>query len=302
MNNKQLQYVIQLAEYKNFSQVAQQQNISQPALSKQIIHLENELGVKLFDRSTSPLSLTPAGEYFVQQAEKLLFEQDLLIKTMERYKSGENGRLVMGVSPFRSLYLMPETVRKIKERFPGLQIILSEYGRVHLLKELSEGTYDFAIMNLPVDEASFETIPLEADTMVVAVPNHLLPCIEQPADTLTMEQCRSLPFVILSPGQEMRQLFDHLCKKHNVQPPVHTEVVGITTAWEMVRAGVAATLIPKQFIRSNPDACNVTLFPLQQASYVRQPAIVLRRGQYLSPYAQYAIDLLKNKASASKEM
>ena len=66
MNSRQLQYAIALSEIRNFSQVAEKLNISQPALSKQILSLENELGVKLFDRATTPLLVTPAGQQFIQ--------------------------------------------------------------------------------------------------------------------------------------------------------------------------------------------------------------------------------------------
>ena len=75
MNAKQLQYVIALSQARSFSEVAEQLNISQPALSKQVIGLEQELGVRLFDRSTTPLSLTPAGEHFVREAKDLLFKE-----------------------------------------------------------------------------------------------------------------------------------------------------------------------------------------------------------------------------------
>lgn len=297
MNSRQMQYAVLLADTLSFSQAAEQLNMTQPALSKQIIHLENELGVKLFDRSTSPIRLTSAGEYFVSRARKMLFEREQLVKTMDQYKSGEKGKLSIGISPFRSLYLMPELVKAVKEQFPSVQIVLSEYGRSQLQKELADGVYDFAIMNLPVDDASFEAIPLEKDTMMLAVPNNLLHLITDSCDADTpihISQCQDLPFVVLSPGQEMRRLFDNLCKKSDVQPAIHTEVVGVSTAWEMVCAGVAATLIPKQFIRMDGHP-PVTLFPFHQDSYDRQPAIVVRRGQYISPFAQFAIDLLQEE-------
>ena len=76
MNTKQIQYALALSETLSFSQVAEQLGITQPALSKQIQHLETELGVKLFDRNHSPLTLTPAGEYFVRNARELVYKED----------------------------------------------------------------------------------------------------------------------------------------------------------------------------------------------------------------------------------
>ena len=302
MNSRQLQYAVLLSDVRNFSQVAEELDISQPALSKQIIALETELGVKLFDRSTVPVMLTPAGEFFVEKAREILQEEDVLLKTMDRYKSGENGKLTIGISPFRSLYLMPSVVRALKERYPGLQISLCEYGRAQLHKGISEGLYDFAITNLPVDDSELDIIPLERDNLVLAVPNALLHCIdasvrEKSADSAIVDlaDCSNLPFVVLSRGQEMRQLFDKLCKIARMHPQIYVEVVGVTTAWTMVQAGIAATILPKQFIQSEIDSSDVTLFNLEQDMYVRQSAIVTRKGQYISEYAKYAMELLVNK-------
>jgi len=302
MNSRQLQYAVLLSEVRNFSQVAEDLDISQPALSKQIISLENELSVKLFDRSTTPISLTPAGEFFIEKARELLFEEDVLRKTIERYKNRENGKLTIGISPFRSLYLMPPVVKALKDRYPGLHISLCEYGRTQLHKGICEGLYDFAITNLPVDEAILDVIPLEKDNLVLAVPNALVDHIhiseeKKSAGPIAVElaDCENLPFVVLQKGQEMRQLFDTLCKIARIHPQIYVEVVGITTAWTMVQAGLAATILPKQFIQADIKSSNVTLFELKQDTYVRQSAIVTRRGQYISEYAQYAMELLKKR-------
>ena len=86
MNTRQLQYAALLSRVRSFSQAAESLGISQPALSKQIIALEEELGVKLFDRSTSPLTVTAAGEHFARQAEQLLYREDQLLRAMAQYR------------------------------------------------------------------------------------------------------------------------------------------------------------------------------------------------------------------------
>lgn len=296
MNSRQLQLAVLLGEMRSFSQVAEHLSISQPALSKQIIALEQDLGLKLFDRSTTPLSLTPAGEFFVQKARHLLWEEDQLVKTMERYKSGESGRLTIGISPFRSLYLMPAVIRQLKERFPGIQVVLAEQASAQLHKGITEGLYDFAIVNLPVDESILDVIPLEEDVLMLALPNKMLSLLP-PSDfdsrtQIDFGECARLPFIALSPGQEMRLLFDKLCAMTSVTPEIHVEVVGMATAWTMVQSGIGAAILPGQFIRNSSDG-NITLFELKQSVFIRQPAIVTRHGQYLSPYAEYAIRLLR---------
>ncbi len=299
MNSRQLQYAIQLSKVRSFSQVADVLGISQPALSKQILSLEKELGIRLFDRDSIPLTLTPAGEYFIQEAQDLIYKEDQLLRTMGRFRSGEEGRLTVGISPFRSLYLMPGIVRKLREKYPGVQIQLIEAVSDRLRQDAAEGRYDFAIVNLPVDEAVLEITPLEPDTLVLAVPDQLLGKLakvpEGDLSQIDLADCKKLPFVVVGQGQEMRQLFDRLCARAQTRPPIAMEVVGVTTAWAMVQAGLGATLLPLQFVGQENFGDKVTLFTIKDNTFTRQPAIVTRRGQYLPEYARYAIKLLAGK-------
>jgi len=299
MNSKQLQYVIQLSKSRNFSQAAQVLQLSQPALSKQIMSLEKELGVKLFDRDSTPLTLTPAGEEFVRSAQELIYKEEQLNRTMERYRSGQAGRLVIGISPFRSLYLLPEVLKKVKQRFPGVQIDLHEYASGILRKDAAEGKYDFAIVNLPVNESVLDATPIEQDTLVLAVPKqllHLLPSVpEGDLSQIDLADCKDLPFIVISQAQEMRKLFNRLCARAEIHPGIAMEVVGVTTAWAMMRAGIGATLLPLQFVKNEIFDVDVALFTIKDNIYTRQPVIVVRRGQRLSESAQYAIDLLTGK-------
>lgn len=295
MNTRQLQYALALYKSLNFSSVAEALGISQPALSKQILNLENELGVKLFDRNTVPLTVTPAGEYFFREAQKLLYKEDQLLRSMEEFKSGKRGRLVIGISPFRSLYLIPLIAKKIKDKYPDVQIILHETNSDALRKEAAEGKYDLAVVNLPVDESVLDVTPIGADTLVLAVPKALA---RQLPDTtqIALEDCKALPFVAVGQTQEMRRLFDKSCAAANLEPNITMEVVGISTAWAMCRAGVGATLLPLQFIEHMGNDDNIKLFSLKQNVHSRQPAIITRKGQYISEYAEYAIKLLTEQS------
>jgi len=291
MNTRQLQYAITLAKVRNFSQVADMLNISQPALSKQIINLEGELGLKIFDRSTTPLSLTAAGEHFIRQAEELCYREEQLLRSMEQFRSGKAGRLTIGISPFRCMYMIPRIIKSVRDRFPGVQVVLHETGSDTLRKEAAEGKYDFAIVNLPVDDSALEVTPLEADTLVLAVPNGLRGDLPEGGE-VDFARCRDLPFVAVGQGQELRQLFDRLCANAEFHPNIAAEVVGLSSAWALAHAGVGAAVLPLQFVSSAAFDENLTLYTLRGSSFTRQPVIVRRKGQYLSEYAAYAIGLL----------
>lgn len=296
MNTRQVQYAIALSKTLNFSQSALELGITQPSLSKQIINLESELGVKLFDRNHSPLKLTPAGEYFVIHAQELLLKEDQLLKSLEGFSTGENGELSIGVTPFRSLYLMPEVVSKVKAEFPGVKVTLVEENSANLRKDICDGKFDFAVVNLPVDESVLDVTPLESDTLVLAVPQNIEHNLPQSNNddltTIDFSKAKDLPFVVLSPAQELRELFDKLCASSDFIPDIACEVVGVTTAWAMARAGIGATLLPLQFIKNQYFHENLKLYKIKNKLYSRQPAIVSRRGQYMSDSAKFAIKLL----------
>lgn len=296
MNTKQIQYVLALSETLNFSMVAEQLGISQPALSKQIIGLEQELGVRLFDRSTTPLTITAAGAHFVQEAKELLFREDQLKRSMQDFATGGRGRLLIGISPFRSMYLIPSIVKQVRNRYPGVQVVLHEVGSDQLRKEAAEGKYDFAIVNLPVDESVLDVTPLESDTLVLAVPNELVAILgAEEGQEIDFADCKEMPFVVVGHSQEMRKLFDRLCASANLKPQIAAEVVGVSTAWAMARAGVGATLLPLQFVKADRFDQRLTLFTLKNNIFTRQPVVVTRRGQYLSECARFAIGLLANR-------
>ncbi len=298
MNVRQLKYAITLSETRNFSQAAEQLGVSQPTLSKQIIALEHELNLKLFDRNKTPLELTPAGEFFVGKARELVYAEDQLEKTLAQFRTGENGKLTIGVTPFRSMSMMPELVKKIKLRYPGVKVVLHEAGASQLRKDAVEGKFDFAVLNLPVDDALLEATPIGQDTLVLAVPNELISKLEKTADkdsSIDLKAAKDLPFVTLGQGQELRQLLDELCAAAGFYPNIAAEVVSITSAWAMARAGVGAVLLPMQLVGMENFDDNLTLYPLNKDVYSRIPAVVTRRGQFVSEYAAYAMNLLQNK-------
>ena len=295
VNSRQMQYAVELAKDRNVSQTAERLGITQPALSKHILALEKELGVKLFDRSTNPMSLTAAGEHFVAQAQELLYREEQLLRSLESYKSGESGRLVIGISPFRSQYMIPRVVRQVRERYPDVEVVLCEPASDQLRREAAEGKYDFAVVNLPVDETVLDAIPLEADVMVLAVPSALAADLPK-TDRLDLSACAHLPFVTVGQPLEMRRQFDAACTAARFRPQIAAQVGSLNTAGALCRAGVGVTLLPLQFVKQSGDNWEgVVLYTLKQPMQTRQPVIVTRRGQYLSPYAAYAIGLLTER-------
>lgn len=293
MNTRQLQYVIALSRTLNISQAADGLKITQPALSKQILSLEKEIGVSLFDRSGTPLKLTQAGEVFVKQAEEILLKEENLLHSMEDFKSGDRGRLTIGISPFRASYFLSGTIKKLQEKYPGLQIVLKEEGSAELRNAAAEGRVDFAVINLPADNILLDVVPLKEEPLVLVVPKNLEEMVLNKEKEIELSDCKELPFIALGKNQELRKLFDKLCLSCEFTPKIAVEAVGITTAWSLAQAGIGATVLPLRFIEENKIDSRVAVCQLNDSVCIRNPAIVTRKGHYLSKYAKEAINLLK---------
>lgn len=292
-----MQYAILLSQQLNFSQVAAMLNISQPALSKQILRLEDELGIKLFDRSNNTLALTPAGEHFIKEAHEILYKEEQLISSMQQYKSGQAGKITIGISPSKSLYLISDMIKNIRQMYPDITVKLYEAGIDTLRKEAAEGKFDFAIINLPVDDSLLDIIPLEQDNIVLALPKnmeYLLHGVDI-SHGIDFKNCKELPFTVLGQTQEMRILFDKLCIKAGFDPIIAIETVNMTTAWSLAKDGVAATILPMQFVENIKQSENLIYINIKDINYTRQPVIVTKKGQYLSDAAKNAIKELIKK-------
>lgn len=292
MNTRQLRYAIELSKTLNFSAVAENIGISQPALSKQILNLEKDLGLKLFDRDANPMKLTAAGEYFLSEANKLLFSEEMLLRSMEEFKEGNRGQLVVGATPFRSQYLIPKVAKEFNEKYPGVKLILKESGSDILRKETAEGKFDLSVVNLPVDESILDVVPIESDILVLAVPDRFTKGLPEEKSKISLDICKDIPFVTVGKNQEMHTLLEKSCAMANFKPIIAIETTGITTAFAMCLEGIGATLIPLQYVEHSGKKDSIRLFYLTQNLYTRQSAVITRKGQYVSEYANYFISLL----------
>ncbi len=299
MNLRQLHYAVLLAESGSFSHTAEKQGITQPALSKHILSLEKELGVQLFDRTKNPVQLTAAGEYFIREAKGLLYKEDMLLRSMDQFRVGDKGQLVIGITPFRSSYLIPDVVKKVREKFPGVTVKLVEGGSEQIRHGAAEGKFDFAVVNLPVDETLMDIRPIEPDRLALVMSDDLYSSHAEVhgKDKISFTECSSLPFVVLGAGQEMRRLFDKLCASSGISPDIVCEVNNIITASEVAATGVGAALLPMQFVEERKGREKLVVKELQNDIELRQPAVVFKKGQYVSPYAEYAVSVLTENKS-----
>ena len=169
---KQYEYAVAIADCGSISQAAEALSVAQPTLSKYLKKLESDLGVELFDRSTIPLSMTKAGEKFVETGRQVLALEYELKKFIDEYN--ERPALIrVGISTSRSPYLMPVIISAYQEKYPDHRIVITEGKTDELQKMLIHGDVDLIISLLDKESAGFENIPLFDEEILLAVPKNI---------------------------------------------------------------------------------------------------------------------------------
>ncbi|MEK6292999.1 MAG: LysR family transcriptional regulator [Paraburkholderia tropica] len=163
MNLRQLEHVIALAEEGSFARAAQRVHLSQPALSRSIQTLEDDLGMALFDRTTREVQITPAGELVVRRAKKVLFEARCLVRDVDLLRNHDIGAVSFGAGPYPAAMLLPAALDALAHHHPQLRINAVVDNWKNLLDALHAETLDFLIVDIrgtqPTSEVNVMTLP-----------------------------------------------------------------------------------------------------------------------------------------------
>jgi LysR family hydrogen peroxide-inducible transcriptional activator len=248
MTLTELKYIVAVARERHFGKAAEACYVSQPTLSVAVKKLEEELDVKLFERSASEVTVTPLGEEIVRQAQSVL-EQAANIKDIaKRGKDPLAGSLKLGVIYTIAPYLLPDLVRQVIKRTPQMPLMLQENFTVKLLEMLRTGEIDCAILAEPFPDAGLASAPLYDEPFLAAVPmSHALAS----QASVTTEQLKKETMLLLGNGHCFR---DHVLEVCPEFARFSSDTEGIRKSFEgssletikhMVAAGMGITLVPR---------------------------------------------------------
>ena len=301
MDFRQLQYMLKIAEEKSFSKAAKKLYISQPSLSQYVANIERQLGVQLFNRGTNPLTLTYAGELYIQTAQSILYLKDQLLSQTDDIANLKRGRIKIGISPFRSTHLLPGILPQFHEDYPGIDVILIEGTMSELLEMAINGITDFTIVTLPIPEDLLAYDPIMVEEILLAVPpKHDLAQNKFVASSNGSSRCcidlalfKNEPFIFLKPGQRMHEVATDLCKAAGFKPKIILETKSIEAAHALVASGMGVAFIPATLVGVGKMQDFPTYYSIQSLQPSRTVVVAYRRGRYLSKAAQEFIAMTK---------
>jgi len=290
MELHQLRYFQAVARFRSFTRAAEHEHVAQPSLSQQIRKLEDELGARLFDRLGRRIRLTAFGERFQEHATRILNSIEDARHDVNAMLGLRSGRAFIGVIPTVAPYILPQVLRRCSDSFPDVTIDVVEDLTHALLKRLSEGDLDLALLSLPVDSPEFIAEPLLRERMLLAVSKHHR--LWRRRRRVTLDEVAHEPFLLLKDGHCFRDDVLQVCKRARLNPHVVFEGGQFDTLMAMVAAGAGVTLLPEMASRrycNQEDAGLVEFAPPQPS---RTIGIVRAKGKFLTPAAKVFIDTL----------
>ena len=309
MTLTELKYIVAVARERHFGKAADACFVSQPTLSVAVKKLEEELDVKLFERSANEITVTTLGEEIVRQAQSVL-EQAANIKDIaKRGKDPLAGALKLGVIYTIAPYLLPDLVRQVITHLPQMPLMLQENFTVKLLEMLRTGEIDCAILAEPFPDAGLAVAPLYDEPFFAAVPSqHPLAKLS----SVTTEALKSETMLLLGSGHCFR---DHVLEVCPEFARFSSDAEGIRKSFEgssletikhMVAAGMGITLVPRLSVPSQAlqagkrrrDDDFVKYLPVQDGKGVPPPTrrVVLAWRRSFTRYE--AIAALRNAVYA----
>ncbi|MGV6821054.1 MAG: LysR substrate-binding domain-containing protein [Parvularcula sp.] len=272
MNLRDLQYIIAVADLKNFSRAAEQCHVSQPTLSAQVKKLEVRLGTPLFERTNKRVMLTAFGGKVIESARRILGEWDLITETAETARDPFSGRYRLAAFPTLACYLFPGLVPRIKELLPSTRLVLVEEKSDILLERLRQGKLDAAFLALPIPDEEFHIQALFKDQFYVAAsPGHVL-AQHHSVDARALTQHDLL---LLEEGHCLRDQALEICELMGVADDMDIRATSLETLRNMVRADSGVTLMPE--IAIDPDDQSIRSIPFEGEAPFRMIALVRRR-------------------------
>jgi LysR family cyn operon transcriptional activator len=290
MQLRQFQYLIAVAEHGNFTRAAEALHVSQPALSQQILQIEDRLGVALLDRSGRTVTVTDVGQAYIAHVKRALHELESGRRAINDVRDLSRGLIRLAMTPTFTVYFAGPLVAGFHKRYPGIQVDIREMSMDTIAAAVAADEVDLGIAFRLVGTPEVECLPLFMEKLSVVVANDH-PWAERPS--LGVEELANSRLALLSPDFATRTDIDNYLQQHRLTATVAIEANTISALIEIVKYSELATILPDAVCAQMPGLRNITLQP---APSPRTAMLLRRRDSYLSAAGQAFIELVTQSA------
>ena len=294
MDEKHMQYVLTVLKEGSFTNAAKKLYVSQPSLSQIIKTAESNLGAPIFDRSTDPITLTPAGQLYVEAARQVTTISTNLRKQVEELSKEEFGTIRLGISVQRGMELLPELYPRFKKRFPHVGLELHEQGSATMEKSVLEGEVGIALLTTfpRHEELVYDLIQKEQLVLIVNRECELAKRIA-PGTPIDILEARDETFVSSQSGHSVRTIQDSLFITRDMKPKIDLVTISIEVGKHVVAASPVVMACPDSYVETDnsPDSAYFS-YPILGVENPRHFYACYRKDMYLTKYMKGFLEIL----------
>lgn len=310
IDQRRCKYIKAIASCHSFSRAAQQLYISQPSLSRFVKNVEEELGIELFDRETIPLSLTAAGEKYLDYINRFQrLEQDMQAD-FAALNAGMLSQLSIAALPFLGTYVLPKIIPRFASRYPSVDLQIEELSNRELLQRIANGESDLALTNLCQSSDLYDCCKLGSDHIVLAAlynekMQKLFPNQTSSPDNPLQEDLSFLEketLIVLRPWQNMRVAAEAICRRYSLTPQHVIEAPSLASALSLVGSNRGVTFVCQSSVSSIRPSSPLIYFSAGEMENYTSILAVYRKGNtnpLIREFCSCATSALKSAATSS---
>lgn len=279
MDIRHLEYFAEVAQHLSFTKASQTLHVTQPSISKAIKNLEGELGVPLFYRSSKQLELTDAGKAVLNNAKKVLDAFKNLTLELTDVTELKSGEIKIGIPPIVGAAFFSQLISQYKEKFPLIEIKLTEVGTKKIKKGVDDGTLDIGLIcTVPAQGSSFEIINVLKDPLMLIVHReHPLASNSE----VHFSQLANEPFILYRKDFTLYDLIIEECSKSGFHPNIVCESSQKDFLLGMVEGKLGITMLPSK-ICQNIYSQDLVVLPISESAINLELGMIWKKEKYLS--------------------
>ncbi len=288
MEIRRLEYFVCIAEQGSLCRASDVLRIAQPALTRQVRLLEQELGVTLFIRTRRGMRLTEEGEQLLAETVGPLRQLEGALQNIRCFSSGISGNVVVGMPPTVAYFLAQPLLERVTHEEPHIAVRIVEGSSKHLNEWLLSGDLDLAVLYGPSTDDKLRTRDLVVEDMVLVGSSH---SDLSPEKTLSFKDLTELPLILPNPRNELRVVSERLSAKYKTRFQVKYVIDSFFVLKEMVRDGHGYTIMPVSAIMKEIEGGSLKYAPIENTNtrtlvlatkpHLRSPRIAIKMDQMI---------------------
>jgi DNA-binding transcriptional LysR family regulator len=287
---RHLEIVREVAETGSFTAAAKKLHVSQSAVSRQVLLLEEELGEPLFLRLGRKVKLTTAGQVLLDLSRRVLADVRTTTESIRDQQQAPAGVLQLGGGMTVCLHVFPALLKEFRKRQPRIDVKLTTGSTGHLLERLRSGSLDVGLLTLPVHGADLVQVPVMREELLLVLPStHKLAKARRisPADLAAQS------WVLFESGSSTRRVIDGMFEENSLRPRIVMETENVEILKALTSIGMGLTILPYQALAQEARAGTLRVRRIEGVTMVRETGWVYVRGPRVPRVVQHMFEALK---------